>query len=177
MLSSLPLYDHLTDEGVIAVWVTNKPVFRDLVLEPGGLFEVWGVELAEEWIWVKTTVAGEPVQALDSAWRRPYEILLVGRRDKATDRKKEVKRRVFIAVPDLHSRKPSPKAMFEAVLQKQANCGESGLVSGLKEGYDALEIFARNLTAGWWSWGCEVLKFQDEKFWVDEKEASMQLRE
>ncbi|KAJ9648023.1 hypothetical protein H2199_001800, partial [Coniosporium tulheliwenetii] len=38
-----------------------------------GLFENLNVGLIEEWIWVKTTAKGEPVFALDSSWRKPYE--------------------------------------------------------------------------------------------------------
>ncbi len=33
--------------------------------------------------------------------------------------------------------------------------------------YQALEIFARNLTAGWWSCGDEVLKFNWEGCWTE----------
>ena len=33
--------------------------------------------------------------------------------------------------------------------------------------YVAMEVFARNLTAGWWGCGNEVMKFNDEGCWVD----------
>ena len=36
--------------------------------------------------------------------------------------------------------------------------------------YLALEIFARNLTAGWWSWGDEVLEYQKKKYWIEPQE-------
>ena len=36
-----------------------------------------------------------------------------------------------------------------------------------KEKYEALEIFARNLTSGWWAWGNEVLKFQSDECWIE----------
>ena len=45
LLSSIPIHDHLEKKGIVAVWVTNKPAFRDLLLEHGGLFDEWGVEM------------------------------------------------------------------------------------------------------------------------------------
>jgi N6-adenosine-specific RNA methylase IME4 len=122
-----------------------------MVLGEGGLFEGWGVHLVEEWIWLKVTSAGEPISELGSMWRKPYEILLVGRRGAFPDG--DVKRRVLVGVPDLHSRKPNLKSIFEQVMKK--------------EKYEALEIFARNLTSGWWAWGNEVLKFQSDECWID----------
>jgi hypothetical protein len=35
-----------------------------------------------------------------------------------------------------------------------------------RDGYSALEVFARNLTAGWWACGDEVLKFNQDTWWV-----------
>lgn len=151
LLSSLPLADHSTEDAFIGIWVTNKPAFRDMVLGEGGLFEGWGVQLVEEWIWLKVTSAGEPISELGSMWRKPYEILLVGRRGAFPD--SDVKRRVLVGVPDLHSRKPNLKSIFEQVMKKKK--------------YEALEIFARNLTSGWWAWGNEVLKFQSDECWIE----------
>jgi len=107
--------------------------------------------LIEEWIWLKVTASGQPICRLESTYRRPYEILLLGRK---TDQNVpvQVKRRVFVGVPDLHSRKPNVRNFIDSML------GPS---------YHGLEIFARNLTAGWWAWGNEVLKFQGEEHWVD----------
>jgi N6-adenosine-specific RNA methylase IME4 len=153
LLSSLPLQNHLEEEGYIAIWVTNKDIFREMVLGEGGLFEFWGVGLVEEWIWFKVTENGEPICKLDGLWRKPYEVLLVGRREAQGG---GVKRRVIVGVPDLHSRKPNLKELF----------GFEGLgLLGKEKG--GLEIFARNLTGGWWGWGNEVLKFQGEECWVD----------
>jgi N6-adenosine-specific RNA methylase IME4 len=143
---------------LVAVWVTNKVAFRDLLLGEGGLFEQWGVQLVEEWVWLKVTSDGEPICALDSTWRKPYEILLIGRKpgkEREAEKGGEVKRRVILAVPDLHSRKPNLKSIFEQVM---------GRVEG---DYEALEVFARNLTAGWWCWGNEVLKFQMSEHWKE----------
>jgi N6-adenosine-specific RNA methylase IME4 len=152
LLSSIPLTSHLAGDALVGIWVTNKPVIHDLILGPNGLFESWGVELMEEWVWLKVTTSAEPISAIDSTWRKPYEILLVGRKRGQGTTNTEFKRRVIIGVPDLHSRKPNLKTLFEPMLPSK---------------YEALEVFARNLTAGWWAWGNEVLKFQSEEHWFD----------
>jgi N6-adenosine-specific RNA methylase IME4 len=168
LLSLLPIQAHLTDTGTVAVWVTNNSAFRDMLLGEGGLFEQWGLRFVEEWIWLKITSGGEPICPLDSRWRKPYEVLLVGRRF-GEDRNEgdmengEVKRRVIIGVPDLHSRKPNLKSIIEQVIGK----GEGD--------YEALEIFARNLTAGWWCWGNEPLKFQMSEHWTDAEQVNRPL--
>jgi N6-adenosine-specific RNA methylase IME4 len=159
LLSSIPLNDHVSDDGLVGVWITNKPLFRDLLLDPGGIFDLWDLELVEEWVWLKITINGEPIFPLKSVWRKPYEILLVGRKKRSQLEKIDVKRRVIMAVPDLHSRKPNLKELFNKMLPGK---------------YEALEIFARNLTSGWWAWGDEVLKFQYEEHWVDRNAENLQ---
>jgi N6-adenosine-specific RNA methylase IME4 len=143
---------YLSPAGITAVWITNKRAIRQAVLR--SLREM-GLGLYEEWIWLKVTSYGEPVTTLDGLWRKPYEVLLLFRRQVAVyggqsylPEYPEVKRRVVIAVPDIHSRKPCLKELLKPPL--------------VPEEYTALEIFARNLTAGWWSWGNEVLKFNEE---------------
>ena len=80
----------------------------------------------------------------------------MGRRGaKIGEERGEVKRRVIVGVPDLHSRKPNLKVLFEHLLGKR------------EREFEALEIFARNPTAGWWSWGNEVLKFLMEEYWTE----------
>jgi len=155
LLSSIPLTSHLAEDALVGIWVTNKPTIHDLVFGRNGLFDSWGLELTEEWVWLKVTTSGEPICALDSTWRKPYEILLVGQKRSPRTANAEFKRRVTIGVPDLHSRKPNLKALFEPMLPSK---------------YEALEIFARNMTAGWWAWGNEVLKFQSEEHWLDSNE-------
>lgn len=165
LLSMIPIQTHLTDTGSVAVWVTNKAAFREMLLGDGGLFEQWGVKFVEEWIWLKITSGGEPICPLDSRWRKPYEVLLVGRRlgEGSTGGDEEVKRRVILGVPDLHSRKPNFKCLIEQVIGKE-------------EGdYEALDIFARNLTAGWWGWGNEALKFQMSEHWMDAEQVNRRL--
>lgn len=169
LLSNISVKEKLAVDGLVAVWVTNKAAFRDMVLGEGGLFKEWDVGLKEEWVWLKVTEKGEPICALDSVWRKPYEILLVGRgspssfgngkpvddRDERTTERG--KRRVLLGVPDLHSRKPNLKKLMEELL---------GVGKGMDGKYEALEIFARNLTAGWWAWGDEACKFQAGGHWT-----------
>jgi N6-adenosine-specific RNA methylase IME4 len=154
----------IADNCAVAMWITNKPAVRDLVLGEGGLFECWGVELAEEWIWLKTTLRGEPVTPIDSMLRKPYEILLVGRKRRnylaptgeMPAKQGDVKRRILMGVPDLHSRKPCLKDLIETLVLDS-------------DRYRALEVFARHLVAGWWSWGDECLKFNWEGNWRPEE--------
>ena len=137
------LGQHIALNGIVACWITNTARVRQTALK---CFEAWDVTLIEEWAWLKVTTKGEPVTALDGLWRKPYEILLVGRKQ-VDDMEKadgDLVRRVVVGVPDLHSRKPNLKALIEPLLPTE---------------YRALEIFARNLTAGWWAWGNDVLKY------------------
>lgn len=138
--------DRLTAQGLAAVWVTNKASVRAVVMQT---LQAMGMYLDEEWVWIKTTTHGVPVTPLDGVWRRPYEVLLLFRRGQFGH---TPRRRVIAAVPDLHSRKPCLKSLLEDLLPAK---------------YNALELFARSLTAGWWSWGEEVLKFQHESQWVN----------
>ena len=143
------LGQHMAPGALVACWITNKASVRDIALET---FQAWDVRLFEEWAWLKTTVCGLPVNQIDGLWRKPYEVLLLGRKDIADIESSgnSVRRRVIVAVPDLHSRKPHLKTLIEPFLPGT---------------HRALDIFARNLTAEWWSWGDEVLKYNWEGHW------------
>lgn len=147
----------LSRGGLIAIWITNKPAVRNLVLGEGGFFDCWDIVLEEEWLWIKTTDKGEPVTGLDALWKKPYEVLLLGRkRQSCTDADQvehEVRRRVIAGVPDLHSRKPCLKELLEKLVPNATK-------------YRALEVFARYLVAGWWSWGNEAIKFNHVHCWA-----------
>jgi N6-adenosine-specific RNA methylase IME4 len=140
--------------GILAVW-TASPASRAAVRGPGGLFDALGLAAFEEWAWAKVARRGEPVTPLAGVWRRPYEVLHLGRLRAggvAAD-DEPVVRRVVVAVPDLHSRKPCLKELFE-MLHMPAD-------------YQAVEVFARNLTAGWHSWGDEAILFNWDGYWRD----------
>lgn len=149
-LSLIPVAARLAPEGLVAVWVTNKTSVVELLTGPRGVFAEWGLELVDEWTWLKVTTDGEPIVDINSTWRKPWERIMIARR-RGGDRKLPCRGRVFISVPDLHSRKPNLRGVFEDILPQE---------------YRGLEVFARNLTAGWWSWGDEALKFQEPEHWV-----------
>lgn len=150
-LSLIPIAALLAPDGLVAVWITNKASVAQLLTGPRGLLVEWGLELIDEWTWLKVTTSGEPIVDINSTWRKPYERILIGRR-LGGERTPSCRGKVMVSVPDLHSRKPNLRGLFEDVLPP---------------GYRGLEIFARNLTSGWWSWGDEVLKFQQPGHWVD----------
>ncbi|KDN67631.1 hypothetical protein CSUB01_07320 [Colletotrichum sublineola] len=148
LLDHIPVAAHLAEGGLVAIWVTNKATLVDLLTSPRGVLASWGLEVAAEWVWVKLTARGEPMFDPGSVWRKPWERLVVARR-RGDNRK--VPQRVIAAVPDVHSRKPNLRHLFEDQLPR---------------GYLGLEVFARNLTAGWWGWGDEVLRFQESRHWI-----------
>lgn len=151
-LSLIPIASHLAPGGLVAVWITNKASVLELLTSPRGMFAEWGLELVGEWTWLKVTTAGEPMVDVHSTWRKPWERLLIAKKRGTEETRLPSRSRVIVSVPDLHSRKPNLRPVFDDVLLP---------------GYKGLEIFARNLTAGWWSWGDEVLKFQQPEHWVE----------
>ncbi|KAK0722248.1 MT-A70-domain-containing protein, partial [Lasiosphaeria miniovina] len=165
LLSLVPVASRLAADGLVAVWVTNSPSrSADLLVGPRGIFsQCWDVELVGEWIWLKVTSRGEPVVPLASAWRKPWERLLIARKRRTTApaagaearRLRLIPTKVIVTVPDVHSRKPNLRHLFEE---------EPGLLPPDGE-YRAMEVFARNLTAGWWAWGDQVLLFQHRDHW------------
>lgn len=140
---------HIAPDALVACWITNKASVRSTALEA---FNAWNLQLVEEWAWLKITEHGEPVTDINGIWRKPYEILLVGKMsdDRFNKVEESVQRRVIVAVPDLHSRKPNLRTLFEPMLPAH---------------YRALEVFARNLTAEWMAWGDDVLKHAHEHYW------------
>ncbi|RGP66688.1 mt-a70 family [Fusarium longipes] len=151
LLLQIPLAAHLTPDGLVAVWITNKHSIHDFLTSPTGLFASWGLEFVTEWTWLKVAASGEPLYDIESTWRKPWEKLIIAKRI-GSEKPETLKTKVIVAVPDVHSRKPNLRDLFQDVLGKDCL---------------GLEIFARNLTAGWWSWGNEVLRFQQAEHWKD----------
>ncbi|KAF6842161.1 MT-a70 family protein [Colletotrichum plurivorum] len=148
LLEQIPVAAHLAEDGIVAVWVTNRPSLVDLLTSPNGVLAAWGLEVVAEWIWIKITSQGEPIFDTGSSWRKPWERLIIARRRGSA---RKIPQRVLAAVPDVHSRKPNLRCLFEDLLPR---------------GFVGLEVFARNLTAGWWAWGNQVLRFQEPRYWV-----------
>ncbi|KAF4980727.1 hypothetical protein FDECE_17816 [Fusarium decemcellulare] len=151
LLLQIPLTSHLAPDGLAAVWITNKPSIHEFLTSPTGLFAAWGLEAVTEWTWLKVTTSGEPLFDVESTWRKPWEKLIIAKRI-GIRKPDTLKPKVMVAVPDVHSRKPNLRGLFQHVLG---------------DGFLGLEIFARNLTAGWWSWGNEVLRFQQPECWCE----------
>ncbi|RDA95086.1 hypothetical protein CP533_2092, partial [Ophiocordyceps camponoti-saundersi (nom. inval.)] len=151
LLLEVPVSDRLAPDGLVAVWITNKPAAHSLMTSPTGVLAAWGLELVAEWTWLKVAASGEPLYSLDSAWRKPWERLLVAKPRGGRVPRALTAAKVIAAVPDVHSRKPSLRMLFRDVLASD---------------YVGLEVFARNLTSGWWSWGDEVVKFQQVDCWL-----------
>ncbi|KAJ5724963.1 hypothetical protein N7493_006691 [Penicillium malachiteum] len=178
-----------SQQNFAAIWITNSEKARGAAYSA---LSQNGFSIHEEWIWVKVTAEGEPVYPVNGVWRKPYEILVIGRAIEgtegatvgpmgsdlmSTDEVLEnnidllgldpgtVPRRAIAAVPDLHSRKPNLKSMFERFLFSSST--DSGLSESSRPSYTALEVFARNLTAGWWACGNEVLKFNASDCWTE----------
>ncbi|KAJ5670139.1 uncharacterized protein N7477_005502 [Penicillium maclennaniae] len=158
--------------ALAGIWTTNSEKSRQTAYDS---LTNTGFTIIEEWIWIKTTANGDPVSPVDGLWRKPYEILVIGQREPVSVTMSETvlpiasynslepnscvpQRRVIAAVPDLHSRKPNLKELFEQLFFTQG---------GRVQGYSALEVFARNLTAGWCAAGNEVLKFNATECWVE----------
>ncbi|KAI0899714.1 MT-A70-domain-containing protein [Annulohypoxylon nitens] len=150
LLANIPVASHLKPDGLVAIWITNKVAITDLLLSPSGIFSEWGIEFIGEWVWLKVTNSGDPIVDVESQWRKPWERLLLGRKRGSTGRA-PIPTKVIVGVPDVHSRKPNLRSLFQNIMP---------------ENYSGLEMFARNLTAGWWSWGNEVLFFQQRHHWV-----------
>ncbi|RHZ56519.1 MT-A70 family [Aspergillus thermomutatus] len=149
--------------SIAAIWVTNAPKARRAAYDA---IKGAGLSVYEEWVWIKTTTKGEPITPLDGLWRKPYEILVIGRRmDRLSDATDAITRRVIAGVPDVHSRKPNLKEAFEQVFFTRSGSGPT--TGDTCMAYSALEVFARNLTAGWWACGNEALKFNSEDWWVE----------
>lgn len=150
---------HIAPQALVACWTTTKSSSREHAIEA---FAEWGVELVEEWTWLKTTISGQPVTDIKGLWRKPYEVLLLGRKsnlmpgalDGSCPVECEVIQKTIVAMPDFHSRKPCLKGLLEQMIAEPTN-------------YRALEIFARNLTSGWCSWGNEPIKYNWQGYWPE----------
>ncbi|KAI9369526.1 hypothetical protein BJX61DRAFT_519253 [Aspergillus egyptiacus] len=161
--------------SIAAIWIVNSVRSRKVATDS---LKGAGFTVSEEWVWIKTTVDGQPVTPVNGLWRKPYEVLLIGRRRVSSEADSAgagagagIRRRVIAAVPDVHSRKPNLREVFETVFFADGCPGPGPDSAGVGRSlrYSALEVFARNLTAGWWAVGNEVLKFNSEEWWTNDE--------
>lgn len=110
----------LRNQGIIAVWITNNTKIRTFLMD---MFDYWKLEYIGEWVWVKLTEQGESIFDMESISRKPYELLLLARRNSTYEQQLGVsgggtqdkgnntlpRRKVIFACPELHSRKPCIK--------------------------------------------------------------------
>ncbi|KAI8986511.1 MT-A70-like protein, partial [Pilobolus umbonatus] len=154
-LFKIPIPDMLSEGGIIAIWVTNKPKYRQFILNK--LFPSWQIECIAEWTWLKVTTKGECISPLNSPHKKPYEQLIIGR--SKTDNTHLIQlpvQHTLVSVPSVHhSRKPPLFDAFSPYLPSHPKC---------------LELFARCLMPGWISWGNECIRFQHINYY--EKEPS-----
>ncbi|XP_020104832.1 methyltransferase-like protein 2 isoform X1 [Ananas comosus] len=155
---NLPVKELAHEDGALVVlWMTNREKLRMFVekeLLPG-----WGVTDVTPFYWLKVKPDGSLICDLDLFHHRPYECFLIGYINvdvdfQCTEKFKYLKSsQVIISVPGAHSRKPPlEKLLLEHIPgPKPAKC---------------IELFARELTAGWISWGNEPLRFQDSLYFL-----------
>ncbi|KAK4481473.1 hypothetical protein RD792_012373, partial [Penstemon davidsonii] len=146
------------DGALVALWVTNREKLRSFVETE--LFPKWGVKHAATFYWMKVKADGSLISELDLFHHRPYECLLLGfthRKEIESEQLLKLKHipdnRVFISVPGDYSRKPP---IGELLLD---------YVPGIKPAR-CIELFSREMMAGWASWGNEPLHFQDSRYFL-----------
>jgi N6-adenosine-specific RNA methylase IME4 len=113
-----PAGNWLAPGGLIGIWCTNNLTMINKVKNV--LFKRWRVELVAEWIWLKVTCKGQPVVDLSSTFRKPYEILLIARKQ-GDDHVEVPQRKVLIAVPSYHSQKPCLKGTLGTTVSNRRN--------------------------------------------------------
>ncbi|KAF3784005.1 Methyltransferase-like protein 2 [Nymphaea thermarum] len=145
---SIPIKQLIHSEGaLVALWVTNREKLRMFVEKE--LFPVWGVTHVASVYWLKVSEDGNLISELDLFHHKPYECLLL---DEGVF-KSLPDNQVIISIPGAHSRKPPVgKLLLDySPGPRPAKC---------------LELFARELVAGWTCWGNEPLLFQDSRYFL-----------
>ncbi|KAL5987108.1 hypothetical protein ACLOJK_041104 [Asimina triloba] len=165
---SLPV-KQLTHTGgaLVALWVTNREKLRAFAEKE--LFPAWGIMNVTQLYWLKVKADGSLIGELDLFHHRPYECVLLGYShgkaiccpyfsDLEADSEQQRTHKplhgnqVLISIPGDHSRKPPLGRPMPA------RC---------------IELFARELTAGWTSWGNETLRLQDSRYFLDKLNKKM----
>lgn len=171
ILTHLAFSDETTKQAIVGIWTTNNAKSRQAAYTA---FKDTGLEVFEIWIWMKITENGELVSPLDGLWRKSYEVLFLGRPRRKNneantpqEQEQEPVKRVVAAVPDEHSRKPNLRGLLEKLFFRPNDEEEDEDKAQGRQRYTALEVFARNLTAGWCACGNDVLKFNAGQWWSE----------
>ncbi len=108
------------------------------------LFPAWGIDLEVEWLWLKITTSGVPVVPFDSRHKKPFESMLIGRARGGGPAPSSLPQLCIVSVPSLqHSRKPRLDSVLAPLIPASAR---------------KLEMFGRELSTGWTTWGNECFK-------------------
>ncbi|KAF7817557.1 Methyltransferase-like protein 2 [Senna tora] len=156
---SLPIKQIIhTDGALVALWVTNREKLRSFVERE--LFPAWGVSYAATFYWLKVKANGSLISDLDLFHHRPYESLILGyicgkvnNSDEQSILRPVKDNYVIMSIPGDYSRKPPIADLLMEYVPgvKPARC---------------IELFAREMMAGWVAWGNEPLHFQDSRFFL-----------
>ncbi|KAK4782447.1 hypothetical protein SAY86_016549 [Trapa natans] len=154
---SIPIKQLAHREGaLVALWVTNREKLRTFVEKE--MFPSWGVRHVATFHWLKVKADGSLIGDIDLFHHRPYESLLLGycSRKSGDSEKLSIDRaipdnQVILSIPGDYSRKPPVQ---DLVLE---------FIPGLKPPR-CVELFAREMRAGWHSWGNEPLYFQESRY-------------
>ncbi|XP_057975520.1 methyltransferase-like protein 2 [Malania oleifera] len=163
---SLPIKQLSHTEGaLVALWVTNREKLRAFVEKE--LFLAWGVRYVATFYWLKVKADGSLLCDLDLFHHRPYECLLLGCCHVEAMDTRNLSNfgtvqddQVIISIPGDYSRKPP---VGELLLE---------YVPGLKPAR-CIELFAREMMAGWTSWGNEPLHFQESIYFRREDDGRL----
>ncbi|CAN0922093.1 Methyltransferase-like protein 2 [Linum grandiflorum] len=155
---SLPIKQLVHSDGaLVALWVTNRERLRRFVEEE--LFPSWGVTYAATIFWLKVKPDGSLTSDLDLFHHRPYECLLLGYCDgkgggsELLQKMGPIEDKIVISIPGDYSRK---LPVGELVQKHVPSSGTPRCI----------ELFAREMMAGWTSWGNEPLRFQDSRYFL-----------
>ncbi|KAI1727581.1 ZIP zinc transporter domain-containing protein [Ditylenchus destructor] len=156
ILNAMPIPNLLARGGLVCFWLSNSESIHEKIEDM--LTNQWGLVRLAEWFWLKICRSGQPVVKFDRPEHKvPFESLIFAcheddaplLKDKITDHF------TIIGVPNANpSRKPPIKELLrELDIFQSSNC---------------LELFARYLLPETTSIGLEVLKFQNEYFFISD---------
>lgn len=148
------------EAALVALWVTNREKLQNFVKKE--LFPAWGVRHVATFFWLKVKIDGSLICELDLFHHRPYECLLLGyihgevTCSKDRSKLRPILNQVIISIPGDYSRKPPLGELLKEYVPgpKPSRC---------------IELFAREMIAGWTSWGNEPLHFQDSRYFLKKK--------
>ncbi|KAG7597584.1 MT-A70-like [Arabidopsis suecica] len=156
---SLPIKQLAHAEGaLVALWVTNREKLLSFVEKE--LFPAWGIKYVTKMYWLKVKPDGTLICDLDLVHHKPYEYLLLGYyftelpgSEHRSGFKLLDKNQIIMSIPGDFSRKPP----IGEILMKHTPGSQPAR---------CLELFAREMAAGWTSWGNEPLHFQDSRYFL-----------